>query len=259
MLFLLATAKTTSPSEASPSEPYDSSFRQLIYIAYFITIENLYDLNIGHFSLPLGAQCRWAGAARSKSVAPSSTGRVEGGCLGLGVGPRSRVRRPARSRPGTGRREDGGAGRTGAEPSSPPAGAVEAADLTARRGDRGADPAAADPNRGRRRGRKAREAEGAPRAPRWGREEAARRPGGRRIRPPPPADSAQEGRGSGAAAVPPRGGGREGRRLWRCSSSSRRPEALTAAPGGRPVRGSRRRAGVRRRPRAGLPVEGRRH
>jgi hypothetical protein len=49
MLFLLATAKTAFPSEASPSEPYDSSFRQLIYIAYFITIEYLYDLNIGHF------------------------------------------------------------------------------------------------------------------------------------------------------------------------------------------------------------------
>ena len=65
------------------------------------------------------------GAARSESLPPSSTGRIEGGCLGLGVGPRSRVRRPARSRPGTGRREDGGAGRTGGEPSSPPAGAVE--------------------------------------------------------------------------------------------------------------------------------------
>jgi len=49
MLFLLVTAKTASPSEASPSEPYDSSFRQLIYIAYFNTIEYLYDLNIGHF------------------------------------------------------------------------------------------------------------------------------------------------------------------------------------------------------------------
>jgi len=31
------------------SEPYDSSFSQLIYIACFITIEYLYDMNVGHF------------------------------------------------------------------------------------------------------------------------------------------------------------------------------------------------------------------
>ena len=31
------------------SEPYDSSFSQLKYIACFITIEYLYDLNVGHF------------------------------------------------------------------------------------------------------------------------------------------------------------------------------------------------------------------
>ena len=36
-------------TNANDSELYDSSFSQLIYVACFITIEYLYDLNFGHF------------------------------------------------------------------------------------------------------------------------------------------------------------------------------------------------------------------
>ena len=44
-------------TNANDSELYDSSFSQLIYVACFITIEYLYDLNIGHFWKKLIKSC----------------------------------------------------------------------------------------------------------------------------------------------------------------------------------------------------------